>query len=101
MLVGRIIIDDDMDRRLLRHLGIDDIEEADELLMAMTLHALAEDLPLKDIERREQGGDRAAYNRGSWCPRVPSSSAAPAGCGPAPEFGSSHRRTAQRRGQAD
>ena len=25
--------------------------------MAMTLHALTEDLALKDIERREQGGD--------------------------------------------
>ena len=23
-----------------------------------------------------------------WCPRVPSSSATPAGCGPTPEFGS-------------
>ena len=57
MLVGRIVVDDDMDHLLLRHPGIDDIEEADELLMAMTLHALADDLALKDIERREQGGD--------------------------------------------
>ncbi len=37
--------------------GIDDIEEANELLMAMTPHTLAEDLALKDIESREQGGD--------------------------------------------
>jgi hypothetical protein len=44
----------------LRHPGVYDIEEADELLMATTLHALAEDLALKDIECREQGGDTMA-----------------------------------------
>ncbi len=57
VLVGGIVIDDDMDRFLVRHSGVDDVEEADELLMAMTLHALAEDLAFKDIERREQGSD--------------------------------------------
>jgi hypothetical protein len=49
VLVGRIVIDDDMDRLLLRHPGIDDIEEANELLMAMTLHALAEDLASRTL----------------------------------------------------
>ena len=53
MLMSGIVIDDHMNRFHLGHPGIDDIEEADELLMAMTLHALAEDLALKDIERRE------------------------------------------------
>src|SRR5262249_23580712 len=102
MLVGRIVIDDDMDHRLFRHLGIDDIEEADELLMAMTLHALADDLALKAIARREQGGVVVSLILvGHGARAAPSSSAAPAGCGPAPEFGSSHRPTAQRRGQAD
>ena len=38
-------------------LGIDDVEEADELLMAMALHTLADDLAVKHIERREKGGD--------------------------------------------
>ena len=32
-LVGRIVIDDDMGRLLLRHPRVDDIEEVDELLM--------------------------------------------------------------------
>ena len=46
-----------MHRFLLRHPGIDDVEEADELLMAMALHTLADDLAVKHIERREKGGD--------------------------------------------
>jgi hypothetical protein len=33
-----------------RHPGINDIEEADGLLMAMTLHALAEHLAFKNVE---------------------------------------------------
>ena len=57
MLVGRIIIDDDMDCRLLRHPGIDDIEEADEFLMAMALHTLADDLAFQYIKRRKQCRD--------------------------------------------
>src|SRR5258706_5375048 len=44
MLVGGIIVDDDMDRLFLGHSGLDDVETADELLMAIALHALANDL---------------------------------------------------------
>lgn len=44
----------------LGHSGLDDVQKADELLMAMAFHALANDLALKDIERREQGGDTMA-----------------------------------------
>src|SRR5437764_1205746 len=60
MLVGGIVVDDDMDRLFLGHSGLDDVQKADELLMAMALHTLANDLALKDIERREQGGDTMA-----------------------------------------
>src|SRR5215475_12012972 len=56
MLVGGIIVDDDMDGFLLGHPGLDDVQEADELLMAVALHALADDLALEDIESREQRG---------------------------------------------
>jgi len=49
-----------MDRLFLRHSRLDDVQKPDELLMAMALHALANDLALKDIERREQGGDAMA-----------------------------------------
>src|SRR5579863_2974243 len=54
-LVSGIVVDNDVDGLFLWHPGIDSIEEADELLMAMALHALAEDLALKDIESRKQG----------------------------------------------
>ena len=38
------------------HLGLDDVEEADELLMAMALHALADDRAVEHVERCEQRG---------------------------------------------
>src|SRR5205823_7183046 len=60
VLVGGIVVDDDMDRLFLGHSGLDDVEKPDEFLMAMALHALADHLALKDIERREQGGDAMA-----------------------------------------
>ena len=60
MLVGGIVVDDDMDRLFLGHSGLDDVQKPDELLMAMALHALANNLALKDNERREQGGDAMA-----------------------------------------
>ena len=39
-----LVVDDHMHRFLLGHPGIDNVEEADELLMAMALHTLADDL---------------------------------------------------------
>jgi hypothetical protein len=46
VFVSGVVINNDMDSLSLRHPGVDDVEEADELLMAMTFHALAEDLAL-------------------------------------------------------
>src|SRR6202158_5120871 len=60
MLVGGIVVDDDVDRLFLGYSCLDDVQKPDELLMAMALHALADNLALKDIERREQGGDTMA-----------------------------------------
>ena len=57
MLVSGIVVDNDVDRFLLGHFCIDDVEEADELLMTMTLHTLADDLAFKHIERGEQRGN--------------------------------------------
>src|SRR6516164_1821142 len=54
VLVSGIVVDDHMDRFLLGHPGIDDVEEADELLMAMALHTLADDLTFQYIKRRKQ-----------------------------------------------
>jgi hypothetical protein len=36
------------------------VEEADELLMAMALHAPADHRPVQDVERGEQGGRAVA-----------------------------------------
>ena len=46
-----------MHRFLLGHPGIDDVEEAYELLMAMALHTLADDLAFQHIKRRKQCRD--------------------------------------------
>src|ERR1700733_3343271 len=51
VLVSGIVVDDHMRRLLLGHLGINDVEEADELLLAMALHTLADDLAFQHIKR--------------------------------------------------
>jgi hypothetical protein len=45
MLVGRVIVEDGVDGLLGRHLCLDGIEEANELLMSMMLHIAADDVP--------------------------------------------------------
>ena len=55
MLVRGVVVDDDVDGQLRRHSGVDEVQEADELLMAMTLHALADDLAFEHVEGSEQG----------------------------------------------
>ena len=54
MLVRGVVVDDDVDGQLRRHSGVDEVQEADELLMAMTLHALADDLAFEHVEGSEQ-----------------------------------------------
>ena len=45
---------DRMDQLAGRHLCLDGVEEADELLMAMALHVAADDVAFEDIEGGEQ-----------------------------------------------
>jgi hypothetical protein len=42
-------------------LRLDRIEEADELLMAVTLHVAADDSAVEDVESREQRGGAVAF----------------------------------------
>jgi hypothetical protein len=49
MFVCGIVVDDDVDGLVVGHSGVDDIEETDELLMAMALHALADHLPSRTL----------------------------------------------------
>ena len=53
--VGAVVIDDQMNIQMLRDIGLDMTQKAQELLMAVPRFALREDLSVGDIERREQG----------------------------------------------
>ena len=61
VFVGGIVVDDGMDHFSHRNLRLDRIEEADELLMAVTLHVAADDSAVEDVESREQRGGAVAF----------------------------------------
>ena len=52
MLVSGVVVDDQMQIETFRRIAVDGAQEAQKLLMAMTVHALADDLPGGDVERR-------------------------------------------------
>lgn len=54
MLVGRVVVENDMDGLALWDRGLDVIQKADELLVTVALHALADDFALQNIEGRKQ-----------------------------------------------
>ena len=56
MLVGGVVVEDHMDALAGRDIGLDGVEEADELLVAVALHAAPDDLALEHVEGGEQGG---------------------------------------------
>ena len=73
MLVGGIVVDDGMDRLSRRHLRLDGVEEADELLVPVALHVAADDGAVEDVERGEQGGGAVPLvivRHGSGAPRL-------------------------------
>ena len=61
MLVGCVVVDDGVDRLLGRHLRFNGIEEADELLVPVSLHVAADDGSVKDVEGGEQRGCAVAF----------------------------------------
>ena len=54
MFVRPVVVDDQMQIEAGRGLGVDSLEEPDELLMPMARHAVADDLAVEHAERREQ-----------------------------------------------
>jgi hypothetical protein len=60
MLVGGVIVEIDMDRLASRDFRLDGVEEADKLLMAVSLHATPDDLAFEHIESGEQSGGTMA-----------------------------------------
>ena len=54
MLVGGVVVDDGVDHLARGNLLLDDIEEANKLLMAMALHGAADHRAVEDVHRGEQ-----------------------------------------------
>ena len=54
MLVGGVVVDDGLDDPAGWHLPLDGVEEADELLVPVTLHAAADHGAFQHIQCREQ-----------------------------------------------
>ena len=80
---------------------LDGVEEADELLMPVALHAAADDGAVEDVEGGEQRGRAVALvvvRHGAGAALL--HAAGRAGCGRAPGSGSSRRPTAPRHGPA-
>ena len=55
-----VVVDDQVEIEALRRLAVDLVQEADERLMAMLLHALADDRAVEHVERREKSGGAVA-----------------------------------------
>src|SRR6266513_691364 len=67
VLVGCVIVDNGVDQLASRDRAFDGVEEADELLMGMLLHAATEHHAVEHVEGGEQGGRAVgACNRVSW-----------------------------------
>ena len=60
MLVGGVVVEDHVDDLSGRHLRLDGVEEADELLVTVALHASADDLAFEHVESGEQRGGAVA-----------------------------------------
>lgn len=60
VLMSGVIVEDDMDGLVGGGLGVDQIQEADEFLMAMSLHVAADHRAVEHIEGGEQGGRAVA-----------------------------------------
>ena len=56
VLVGGVVVEDGVDVLAGRHRGLDGVEEADELLVAVALHVAADDGAVEDVQRGEQRG---------------------------------------------
>src|SRR5690606_30448117 len=54
LLVRSVVVENDMDGLVLRHLALNAVEEADELLMAVALHVLSDDCAVQYVEGGEQ-----------------------------------------------
>ena len=72
LLVDGVVVEDDVDDLAGRDLCLNGVEEADDLLMPVALHAAPEHGAIEDVEGGEQGGGAVALVvNGSWSRRGP------------------------------
>ena len=55
MLVSGVVVDHRLDLLAGRNVALDGLEEADELLVPMALHAASDDIAVEHVESRENG----------------------------------------------
>lgn len=60
VLMGGVIVEDDVDGLVDRHLGVNGVEKADELLVAMALHVATDDGAVEHIESSNKRGRAVA-----------------------------------------
>ena len=61
LLVGRVIVEDDVDGLVGGHFDFNGVQEPDELLMPVPLHIAADHRTIQDIERCKQGRGPIAF----------------------------------------
>lgn len=61
VLVGAIVIENDVDELTCRNGGLYGVEKADELLMPMTLHTFSDDFSFQHVESGKQGRGAVAF----------------------------------------
>ena len=61
MLVSSVVVEDDVDHLAGRHRALDGVEEADEFLVPVALHAWADDGAVEHVEGGEQGRGAVAF----------------------------------------
>src|SRR5829696_6108380 len=66
VLVGGVVVEDDVDELTGRHRRLEGVEETDELLVPMALHAAAEDRAVEHVEGGKQGGGAVAPRAWIW-----------------------------------
>ena len=63
MLMGGVIVEDDVDGLVGGGFGVDQVQETDERLMAVALHVAADHGSIEPVESGEQGGGAVALVR--------------------------------------
>ena len=71
MLMGGIVIEDEVDSRLDRYGGIDSLQKSNELLMPVAFHATADHLAFEDVEGGEQRRRTVSFVVMGHGPRAP------------------------------